>query len=110
MLGNSSNSREMVSFRKGKTYKLAGIGAVILTVKKCLPQKRDQAVLVRSERTRVVQYMVKDGGTRSPPLCYKATELWQIAIDNNIQLKSAHIAGWLNILLEQFSRVVIRHT
>ena len=61
-----------------------------------------------SDRTRVVQYTLKDGGTRSPKLCYKAWELWQIAIDNNIQLKAAHIAGWLNILLDQFSRVDIR--
>ena len=56
----------------------------------------------------MVQYIVKDGGTCSPQLSYKAWELWQIAIDNNIQLKAAHIAGWLNILLDQFSRVDIR--
>ena len=83
--------------------------AVILTIRNFLPQ-RNQCVLVRSDNTTVIQYICRQGGTRSPQLCYKTWELWQLAIKNNIILKAAHIAGKLNILPDQLSRVVIRPT
>ena len=72
--------------------------AVILTIKNFLPQLRNQCVLVRSNNTTVIQYICRQGGTRSPQLCYKTWDLWQLAIKNNIILKAAHIAGKLNIL------------
>ena len=71
----SSNSREMVPFRKRETHELAGIESSSFDSKTFLPQLRDQAMLVRSDRTSVVQYIVKEGGTRSPQLCYKAWKL-----------------------------------
>ena len=84
--------------------------AVILTIKNFLPQLRNQCVLVRSDNTTVIQYICRQGGTRSPQLCYKTWDLWQLAIKNNIILKAAHIAGKLNILPDQLSRIVIRPT
>ena len=84
--------------------------AVILTIKNFLPQLRNQCVLVRSDNTTVIQYICSQGGTRSPQLCYKTWDLWQLAIKNNIILKAAHIAGKLNILPDQLSRIVIRPT
>ena len=84
--------------------------AVILTIKNFLSQLRNQCVLVRSDNTTVIQYICRQGGTRSPQLCYKTWDLWQLAIKNNIILKAAHIAGKLNILPDQLSRIVIRPT
>ena len=110
MLGNQVTQGKWSLLEKEKHINWLKLEAVILTVKTFLQQLRDQAVLVRSDNTGVVQYIVKEGGTRSPQLCYKAWELWQIAINNNIQLKAAHIAGWLNILRDQLSREVIRQT
>ena len=81
-----------------------------MTIRNFLPQLRNQCVLVRSDNTTVIQYICRQGGTRSPQLCYKTWELWQLAIKNNIILKAAHIAGKLNILPDQLSRVVVRPT
>jgi hypothetical protein len=50
------------------------------------------------------KYINKQGGTNSPQLCYQVWDLWNMAIQNNIQLKAAHIAGKLNILADQLSR------
>ena len=58
----------------------------------------------------MIQYICRQGGTQSPQLCFKAWELWQLTIKNNIVLKAAHIAGKLNVLPEQLSRIVIRPT
>ena len=44
------------------------------------------------------------GGTRSPTLCYRVWNLFLFAIQNQIELKAAHIAGKLNILADQLSR------
>ena len=66
--------------------------AVVLTVRKFLPQLVNQSVLIRSDSSNVIQYINRQGGTLSPKLCYKTCELWQLAIKNNINLKGAHIA------------------
>ena len=44
------------------------------------------------------------GGTRSPHLCYRTWDLWNWAIQNNIQIKAAHILGKHNVLADQLSR------
>jgi ribonuclease HI len=84
--------------------------AVFLTMKHFLTQIKDQAVLIRSDNPTVVQYINKQGGTKSPQLCYQVWDLWNMAIQNNIQLKAAHIAGKLNILADQLSRTKILPT
>ena len=58
----------------------------------------------------MVQHVNQQGGTRSSQLCYKAWEIWQLAIENNIELKAAHIAGRVSILPDQLSRIWIRPT
>ena len=84
--------------------------AVILTLKHFLNQLKNNWVLVRCDNTSVVQYINRQGGTKSPNLCYLTWELWKIAIQNNIVLKAAHIMGKKNILADQLSRVRIRPT
>lgn len=110
MLGKKLVQGQWSEQEKKKHINLLELEAVILTVRKFLPQLRNQNVLIRSDNTTVVQYVTKQGGTKSPQLCYKAWELWKLAIDNNIELKAAHIAGRLNIVPDQLSRVVIRQT
>ena len=58
----------------------------------------------------VVQYINKQGGTRSPSLCCQAWHLWQVAIKYKISLKAAYIARKLNILPDQLSRFQIQPT
>ena len=84
--------------------------AVLLTMKHFLPQLRGQNVLIRSDNTTVIQFLIREGGTRSPQLCYKTWEIYKLAIQNSIGLKAAHIAGKMNIIPDQLSRVRIRQT
>ena len=78
--------------------------AVYLTLRHFLPQLKGYTVLIRSDNTTVVQYIAKEGGTRSPRLCYLTWDIWQLARANNIILKSAHVAGVLNVLADRLSR------
>lgn len=84
--------------------------AVFNTVVHFLPQLENQNILIRSDNTTVVQYLNKKNGTHSPPLSMKDLRIWQLAIAHNIFLKAAPIAGKLNVLPDQSSRVQIRQT
>ncbi|MCG7876485.1 MAG: reverse transcriptase domain-containing protein [Candidatus Thiodiazotropha endolucinida] len=89
---------------------LLELEAVFLTIKHFLPILKNKTVLVRSDSTTVVQYITKQGGTKSPPLCYRTWDLWNFAIQNNIHIKAAHILGCRNTLADQLSRVRIQPT
>ena len=58
--------------------------AVLLAVKNVLPQLVNLSVLIRSDNQSVVQQVNWQGGTQSSQLCYKVWELWQLAIENNM--------------------------
>ena len=78
--------------------------AVFLTLKHFLPLLKNQNVLVRCDNTTVVQYINKQGGTKSPQLCYRTWDLWKFAIQNNIHIRAAHILGVQNVWADQLSR------
>ena len=89
---------------------LLELEAVFLTVKHFLPVLKKKIVLIRSDSTTVCQYVNRQGGTKSPPLCYRTWDLWNFALENNMYLKAAHILGSLNISTDQLSRVRVRPT
>lgn len=82
--------------------------AVLRTVKNFLPYLKNQQVLIRSDNTTVVQFINKQGGTRSASLCYLTWELWNLAIKHNFMIKAAYVAGKMNLLADHLSRVKIR--
>ncbi|VDI09965.1 Hypothetical predicted protein [Mytilus galloprovincialis] len=84
--------------------------AVYLTMKHFISLLTNKCVLIRSDNTSVVQYINRQGGTKSTSLCLLTWELWQMAIQNKIVLKAAHIMGKKNVLADQLSRVKIRQT
>ena len=84
--------------------------AVRLAVQHFLLEMRNQTVLIRSDNTTVVQYVCRQGGTKSTKLCVQAWDLWNLALQNNIVLKAAHISWIDNILADKLSRTKIRHT
>ncbi|CAC5371868.1 unnamed protein product [Mytilus coruscus] len=84
--------------------------AVVLTIKHFLNYLIGKSVLIRSDNITVVQYINKQGGTKSPQSCYKTWELWTLAIQSNITLKAAHIMGKKNIIADYLSRKKILHT
>ena len=84
--------------------------AVIRTIKHFLPTLKGKNVLIRCDNSTVVQYINKQGGTKSIPLCLKTWKLWNLAIKHQIQLKAAHVAGKSNVLADILSRNKIKHT
>lgn len=84
--------------------------SVFLTLKHFQRKIQNKTVLIRCDYTTVVQYINKQGGTKSPRLCYQTWDLWNWAISQNIKLKAAHITGKLNALVDHLSRVKIRQT
>ena len=65
---------------------------------------RDQVILVRSDNTAVVQFLKKQGGTLS---IYVHADLGYMAIGEKRMHLVAHIAGKLNVLPDQLSRIQI---
>ncbi|KAL5004784.1 hypothetical protein ScPMuIL_018240 [Solemya velum] len=84
--------------------------AVIRSVKHFLPKLQNKNVLIHSDNTTVVQYINKQGGTKSQSLCQKAWALWLMALENGITLKAAHIIGRENILADCLSRTLVKNT
>ena len=102
-----SSPRRMVRETKKLAHKSFRDGGSVLTVKHFLRSLQGQTVLIRIDNTTVVQYVNKQGGTKSPQLCYKTWDLWNLAIEHNILLKAAHVAGKVNILADKLSRYKI---
>ena len=62
---------------------LLELETVFLTLKHFLPLLENKNILVRSNSTTVVQYINKQGWTRSLPLCYRTWDLWNFAINKS---------------------------
>ena len=87
--------------------------AVMLSIQHFLPKLVGKNALIRSNNSTVVRYKMyinKQGGTHSPQLCMKTWKLWQLALDNQMLLKAAHIAGKQNILADRLSRFKVQPT
>ncbi|XP_071138893.1 uncharacterized protein [Mytilus edulis] len=84
--------------------------AVLKTIQHFLPQLKGKNVLLRCDNSTVVQYINKQGGTKSIQLCKKTWDLLKLLIEHKIQIKAAHIAGKANVLADLLSRTKIRHT
>ena len=86
--------------------------AVMLSihVQHFLPKLVGKNVLIRLDNSTVVRYINKQEGTHSPQLCTKTWKLWQLALDNQMLLKAAHIAGKKNILADRLSRFKVQPT
>ena len=78
------HSRDMVRGSTETTYKLSGVGGDFSNIEHFLLLLKNQNVLQRCDNTLVVQYISKQGGTKSPQLCYRTWGLWKLAIQNNI--------------------------
>ena len=78
--------------------------AIFLTMTHFLPQINQKSVLIKLENMTCVQYINRQGGTRSSKLCMKTWKIWNLAIQNQMILKAVHICGRDNVLADQLSR------
>ena len=63
-----------------------------------------RSVLVQSDNTTVVAYINRQGGTRSPQLCYLSWEMFHWLIRNKVDLRATHVPGVENSLADALSR------
>ncbi|CAC5424318.1 unnamed protein product [Mytilus coruscus] len=78
--------------------------AVQLALQTFLIKVHYKSVLVRTDNATVVSYLNKQGGTRSPELCYLAWDLLQWCINHNVKIQAVHIPGKKNIIADALSR------
>ena len=80
----------------------------LMAVWRCLSALQDtvmnRVILLQTDNTSVVHYINKQGGTKSPQLCYLAWEVLHWCRQKGITLKAAHLAGSSNSLADLLSR------
>ena len=64
-----------------------------------------QTILIRTDNLTCIPYLKRQGGTKVPRLTYLTWKLFHPCMDHNIQLVMVHLAGKLNSLADQLSRV-----
>ena len=93
---SNSDCKEHINFLELK--------AIYLAVEYFLPRLKGKSVLIRSDNSTTVFYLNKIGGTHSPNLCLLSLKIWELAINNSIDLIASHIAGVTNTLADYLSR------
>ncbi|XP_038046762.1 uncharacterized protein LOC119720969 [Patiria miniata] len=63
-----------------------------------------RSVLIKTDNTTVVAYINKQGGTKSPQLCYRTWEMFQWLIRHKVDLCAIHIPGAENDIADSLSR------
>ena len=98
------SSRGMVRCTKRMAYQSARDGSSVSGDETlCTKSKGSQSVdKMRQFDGRTIHKQTR--GTRSYQLCYKTWDMWNWAIQNNIQMKAVHIAGKANVLADKLSR------
>ena len=66
---------------------------------------RGHTILIRIDNSTCVLYLKYQGSTKMPWLTYLTWKLFHLCMDHNIHLVAVHLAGKLNTLADQFSRV-----
>ena len=95
---------------KNKHINILELEAVLRTIKHFSQVLKNKQVLIRTDNTTIVQYINKQGGTRSMELCILTWKLWNFALQNQMILKAAHIAGVKNFLADSLSRIQVKST
>ena len=95
---------------KNKHINILELEAVLRTIQHFSQVLKNKQVLIRTDNTTVVQYINKQGGTRSMELCILTWKLWNFALQNQMILKAAHIAGVQNFLADSLSRIQVKST
>ena len=78
--------------------------AVLKTLQSKAHSLKGLTVLFVMDNTTSVSYILKQGGTRSRQMTRTVKEVFSIAADHDIFLKSVHIKGSLNVLADMLSR------
>ena len=100
----SYSSGSLVKCAENVSHQFLEMEAVYLTVKHFLPYLINKNVLIQTDNSTVTCYLNLQGGTKSLQLWHLTWKLWSLVLENNIYLKSVHIAGKKNFLADTLSR------
>jgi len=73
-----------------------GAKAIHLALKSLSGLLQDKNVMVHSDNSTVVAYINREGGTRSPTLCFLTWEILLWCVEHNVALRCCHIPGRSN--------------
>ena len=74
------------------------------TINAFAEELRNEVVMVATDNSTVVNYINKEGGTRSFSLEEEPIKLFEITMALNVHLRARHIAGSLNLVAGTLSR------
>ncbi|XP_065185967.1 uncharacterized protein LOC135816795 [Sycon ciliatum] len=80
--------------------------AASLAIKSYAKDATDVVIHLKMDNTTALTYINKLGGTVSPELNRLTKELWVWCFQRNITLKASHLAGSLNVIADEESRVM----
>ena len=78
--------------------------AILYAIQSFVDVLRGSHILVLSDNSVTVQYIKKQGGTRSAHLCDVTWQILQFADKNGIMISVRHIPGKLNVIADRLSR------
>ena len=78
--------------------------AVFLGLQHFVEKIKNKIVLVKSDNSTVVSYLTKQGGTKSPDLCYLTWEVLNWCRSKGVSIRAVHIPGHLNVIADRLSR------
>ena len=80
--------------------------AASLAVRSFAKETSDVTIHLKMDNTTALTYINKLGGTVSPELNRQTKLLWEWCFQKNITLKASHLAGSLNVIADEESRVM----
>ena len=80
--------------------------AATLAVKCFAKERTNLTILLRMDNTTAISYINKLGGTVSPLLNQLTKDLWLRCMNRNITLWAVHLAGKMNVIADEESRLM----
>ena len=81
------------------------IMAIRFTLKKAIQYIHHSCVMISTDKTTVVSYINKQGGTHSLNLCMEVWEILRWCLEHDILIRIPHIPGTFSILADPLSRL-----
>ena len=79
--------------------------AIRFALKKAIKFIHHSCVMISTDNTTVVSYIIKQGGTLSPNLCVEVWEILHWCLEHDVVIRVRHIPGKFNILADRLSRL-----
>ena len=102
--GSTGHTRQVDGHRQIESHQLPGIEDCFVCSTAMKNQLKNQTVLLQLDNTTAVAYLLKEGGTQSRSLHYRAAEILISADQQNISVRPSYLPGQMNTQADALSR------